>query len=90
MHIFQLYSYIIEPERNYYKNEYPDINFDNTSLVKAFADKRNNLSHGAKLKKFKTLEIVSYSIVRKRNYTMILERSGFNKKQIQKIINQIF
>ena len=89
-HIFQLYSYIVEPERKYYKNEYPEINFDNTSLAKTFADKRNNLSHGSKLEKFKTLEVASYIIVRKINYAMILERSGFNKKQIQEIINQIF
>lgn len=90
LHIFQLYSYIVEPEKNYYKTEYPDINFDNASLAKAFADKRNNLSHGSKLQKFKTLEVVSYIIVRKINYAMLLERSGFNKNQIQEIIYQIF
>lgn len=89
-HVFQLYSYIVEPERKYYKNEHPEINFDNSSLAKAFADKRNNLSHGSKLEKFKTLEVASYIIVRKINYAMILERSGFNKKQIQEIINQVF
>ena len=66
------------------------MNFDKASLSKAFADKRNNLSHGVKLEKFKILEIVSYSIVRKINYAMILERSGFNKEQIHEIINQIF
>ena len=89
-YILQLYSYIVEPERKYYQNEYSDINFDNTSLAKSFADKRNNLSHGSKLEKFKTLEVASYIIVRKINYAMILERSGFDKKQIQEIINQIF
>lgn len=89
-YIFQLYSYIVEPERKYYKTEYPDINFENASLAKAFADKRNNLSHGSKLEKFKTLEIVSYIIVRKINYAMILERSGFNQKLIKEIIKQIF
>lgn len=89
-YIFQIYSYIVEPEINYFKSEYPGMNFDKTSLSKAFADKRNNLSHGAKLEKFKTLEVASYSIVRKINYAMILERSGFNKEQIQEIINQIF
>ena len=70
--------------------EYHDMNFDKASLSKAFANKRNNLSHGVKLEKFKILEIVSYSIVRKINYAMILERSGFNKEQIHEIINQIF
>ena len=90
LYMFQLYSYIVEPEKKYYQNEHPDINFDNTSLAKAFADKRNNLSHGSKLQKFKTLEVVSYIIVRKINYAMILERSGFSKNQIQQIINQIF
>ena len=89
IYMFQLYSYIVEPEKKYYQNEHPDINFDNTSLAKAFADKRNNLSHGSKLQKFKTLEVVSYIIVRKINYAMILERSGFSKNQIQQIINQI-
>ena len=89
-YIFQIYSYIVEPEINYFKSEYHDMNFDKASLSKAFADKRNNLSHGVKLEKFKILEIVSYSIVRKINYAMILERSGFNKEQIHEIINQIF
>jgi len=89
-YIFQIYSYIVEPEINYFKSEYHDMNFDKVSLPKAFADKRNNLSHGVKLEKFKILEIVSYSIVRKINYAMILERSGFNKEQIHEIINQIF
>ena len=89
-YIFQLYSYIVEPERKYYKAKYPNINFDNISLAKAFADKRNNISHGSKLEKFKTLEVASYIIVRKINYAMILERSGFNKKQIQEIIKQVF
>lgn len=89
-YIFQIYSYIVEPEINYFKSEYHDMNFDKASLSKAFANKRNNLSHGVKLEKFKILEIVSYSIVRKINYAMILERSGFNKEQIHEIINQIF
>ena len=89
-YIFQIYSYIVEPEINYFKSEYHDMNFDKASLSKAFADKRNNLSHGVKLEKFKILEIVSYSIVKKINYAMILERSGFNKEQIHEIINQIF
>lgn len=89
-YIFQIYSYIVEPEINYFKSEYHDMNFDKASLSKAFADKRNNLSHGVKLEKFKILEIVSYSIVRKINYAMILGRSGFNKEQIHEIINQIF
>ena len=89
-HMFKLYSYIVESERNLYKREYPNINFDDASLAKSFADKRNNLSHGSKLEKFKTLEMASYSIVRKINYAMVLERSGFNKEQIHKIINQIF
>lgn len=89
-YIFQIYSYIVEPEINYFKSEYHDMNFDKASLSKAFANKRNNLSHGVKLEKFKILEIVSYSIVRKINYAMILARSGFNKEQIHEIINQIF
>lgn len=89
-YIFQIYSYIVEPEINYFKSEYHDMNFDKVSLSKAFANKRNNLSHGVKLEKFKILEIVSYSIVRKINYAMILEHSGFNKEQIHEIINQIF
>ena len=89
-YIFQIYSYIVEQEINYFKSEYHDMNFDKASLSKAFANKRNNLSHGVKLEKFKILEIVSYSIVRKINYAMILERSGFNKEQIHEIINQIF
>lgn len=90
LYILQVHSYIVEPERKYYERKYPKINFNNESLAKAFADKRNNLSHGSKIEKFKTLEIASYIIVRKINYAMILERSGFNMKQIQKIINQVF
>ena len=49
-----------------------------------------NLSHGSKLEKFKTLEIASYIIVRKINYAVLLKRSGFEKSQIQEIVNQIF
>ena len=89
-HVFQVYSYIVKEDQDYYKKEYPNINFDNEYLAKAFADKRNNLSHGNKLESFKILEMVSYLVVRKINYAMILDRAGFNKEEIQNIINKIF
>lgn len=90
LHIFKEYSYIVNPERKYYEREYPNITFDDESLSKAFASKRNNLSHGSKLERFKILEIASYTIVRKINYAMLLKRSGFENSQIQEIVNQIF
>ena len=89
-HVFQVYSYIVKEDQDYYKKEYPNINFDNEYLAKAFADKRNNLSHGNKLESFKILEMVSYLVVRKINYAMILNRAGFNKEEIQNNINKIF
>ena len=89
-HVFQVYSYIVKEDQDYYKKEYPNINFDNEYLAKAFADKRNNLSHGNKLESFKILEMVSYLVVRKINYAMILDRAGFNKEEIKNIINKIF
>ncbi len=89
MYALETYSYIVEPERGFFINKNPDIDFSNCSLAKAFTDKRNNLSHGSKLEKFKKIEIASYSIIRKINYAMILERAGFNKIQIREIIKQV-
>ena len=89
MYVLKNYSYIVEPERKFYQNQYQSICFDNYALCKAFANKRNNLSHGAKLEKFKTLEVAAYSIIRKINYAMILERSGLSENQIKEIVNQV-
>ena len=90
LHVLKAYNYIVEPERKFYKERHPNINFDDESLSKSFAEKRNNLSHGSKLEKFKILEVASYVIIRKINYAMMLKRSGFDDKGIQKIIDQVF
>lgn len=89
IHELKEYSYIVEPERKFFANKYPTFDFSNNSLARAFVNKRDNLSHGSKLEKFKRVEIVSYSIIRKINYAMILERAGFDKKQIQEIVRQV-
>lgn len=84
------YSYIIDLDRKVYQKKYQNISFDDYSLAKSFADKRNNFSHGAKLEKFKILEVASYTMIRKINYAMVLKHSGIDKEQIQEIINQVF
>lgn len=83
------YDYIVESDRKYYESKYPNIDFSNYSLAKSFSNKRNYLSHGSKLDRFKILEIASYTIIRKINYAMILERAEFSNDQIKKIINNI-
>lgn len=90
LYILKKYTYIVEPEINFYKQEYTNITFDNNLIAKAFADKRNNISHGKKLEKFRVLEILAYSIIRRINYAILLERSGFSDEQIKEIVEQVF
>ena len=87
--IYIVLQIIVEPDRKYYESKYPNIDFSNYSLAKSFSNKRNYLSHGSKLDRFKPLEIASYTIIRKLNYAMILERAGFSNDQIMKIINNV-
>ena len=88
-YVYEKYESIIIDDINYYKNKFSLNNISKNELAKAFSIKRNLLSHGAKLEKFNKLEIVAYSLLRKINYAMILERSGFNKDSIKRIVEQI-
>ena len=83
------YKYLIESDINYYKNYYNLSEININELAAAFSKKRNYLAHGYKMERFEKFEIISFVIIKKICYAMILERSGFDEKNIKEVVNRI-
>ena len=87
---YKKYNYIIKDDINYFKSEFKVDEITYEKIACKFAKKRNHLSHGSKLEQFSDIEVLAYSFLKKINYAMVLEKSGFNEERIAEIIKQIF
>lgn len=85
---YEKYENILKDDINRYK-EYHNIDIITKELLsQAFSSKRNVLSHGLKkIENFSLLEILSYCLLRKIVYGMILENSNFEPDDIKMILD---
>ena len=85
---YEKYEDILKDDINRYK-EYHNIDIITKELLsQAFSSKRNVLSHGLKkIENFSLLEILSYCLLRKIVYGMILENSNFEPDDIKMILD---
>lgn len=69
---------------------YEITNVNNNELAQKFSQKRNSLIHGNELKEFTDIEIVSYILIERIVYCLLLKRVGFSSDEIVRIIEIIF
>lgn len=65
-------------------------NVNNGELAQHFAKKRNYVAHGRELQQFTDIEIVSYILVERLIYCLLLKRVGFSIDEITMILEKIF
>ena len=65
-------------------------NVNNGELAQHFAKKRNYVAHGRELQQFTDIEIVSYILVERLIYCLLLKRVGFSIDEITIILEKIF
>lgn len=69
---------------------YKITNVNNGELAQTFADKRNSIAHGKEIKEFTDMEVVSYVLVERLIYCLLLKRVGFSIAEINIILDKIF
>ncbi len=69
---------------------YEIADMSNDELAQVFTKKRNYIAHGRELKAFSDIEIVTYILVERLVYCLLLKRVGFSKEEITIIIEKIF
>jgi hypothetical protein len=90
LYSFQKYDKIIYPMRKHLEDTYILPETKNSIYSKAFAEKRNKISHGDELIAFTDYEIISYEMLEYSIYCLVLDLAGFNEEEMKTIINKIF